>query len=791
VRQRFCTVPDSAQAISASWREVLLLLALAATTLPLPAGWRRKGTMPDLRKGYWVALLPCERTTGALAIALVARRTYSIPIDNPTAQPLPDDEQPPFLVKDRCDEGDVMVAAPTLEGELVPEKAHADVIVVGKAYAPGGKALPEFECGIRVGSRQQRLRIVGPRKCLYTQPRKQDGKLVPQPPRFSEPEPVKDVVLSFSNAYGGKTRVIPDDATLRIQRQVQAVMAAEKAEADKQQEAAQAGAKAAADKKAKEDKEKALFDSLGPAAEEDVARSDGKEGYDWEGVRMAGRAASKSGVAILRDGDLDKQRAQAAQLAQTPAPKAPERRRTAEGDVLEVDEGVEILTDDLLAAELAKSKAEQHDAAQALAAASAARSGEKVESFDGALVLDGASPQIQDEWERTLRAGFLATDDAEQKARMARIAERKKLEDEKLAEFPELPCPTNPYGKGFCVSPHEAILSRLELPLIEDPQAPLTPRDLLQDWLALDKVPLPVGFSTYPRQARPRIELAGPYPSDLKGWDKKLEEQKRALDLKKQEDVAVLRELDRRQEPEAMKPGYWNAAAPTMQWGALTGDEEVTLTHLTKDGTLHFRLPGKVLEAELDRGRGIERTDLKLDTLIIEPDLRQVTLLWRAHFSLQNLGEIEDYPHLLGWVLDLDVGERKERDWAAAARRARGDGTQVLDLSQMPIAQEVYLEAKTPAAMAADQQALELEKMGTYRQVEDDGWVGKASDGTVDEAAEAKRKKEEEAYVKEKAQALKALEEKEKKDAERRAEIAKAAQEGKPVPPPGSKKPKK
>ncbi len=753
--------------------------------------------MPDLRKGYWVALLPCERTTGELAIALIARRTYAIPIDNPTAQPLPDEDQPPFSIEDRCDEGDVMVAPPTLEGELVAEKARVDVIVVGKAYAPGGKPLPEFECGIRVGARQQRLRIIGPRKCLYTQPRKQEGKLVPQPPRFSEPEPVADVLLSFSNAYGGKTRVIPDDETLRIQRQVLSVMAAEKAEADKKQEAAQAGAKAAAEKKAKEAKEKELFDSLGSGAQpdEDVARSDGKEGYDFEGVRIAGRAASKSGVAILRDGDLEKQKAKDAQPVETPTEVKPKRRQTAAGEVLEVDEGVEILTDELLAVELAKSKADQDEAAKALAAASAARLGEKVESFDGALVLDkallleGASPQIQDEWEKTLRAGFVTTDEAELKARKKRIEERKKAEDEKLAEFPELPCPTNPYGKGFAVSPHEAILSRLELPLIEDPQAPLTPRDLLQDWLALEKVPLPVGFSTYPRQARPRIDLAGPYPSDLKGWERKLEEQKKALDLKKEEDVALLRELDKRSKPDVMKPGYWNAAAPTMQWGALTGDEEVTLTHLTKDGTLHFRLPGKVLEAELDRGRGVERRDLKLDTLVIEPDARQLTLIWRAHFPVQSFKEIEDYPHMVGWVLDLDVGERKERDWAEAARRAQGDGTQVLDIREM-FAQEAYLEAKTPE-LDADQQALELEKMGTYRQVDDDGWVTKASDGTVDEAAEAKRKKEEEAYVKEKTDALKALEAKEKKEAERRAEIAKAAQEGKPVPPPDAKKPKK
>lgn len=747
--------------------------------------------MPDLRKGYWVALLPCERTSGEMAIAFLARRTYTIPLDAPTVAPLPDEEQPAFLLEDRCDEGDLQVAPPTLEGELVAEKARADVLIVGKAYAPGGKPLPEFECGVRVGGRQQRLRIIGPRKCQFTPPRKQDGKMVPQPPRFGAPEPVAEVLLSFANAYGGTTRVVPDDETLKIQRQVAAVMAAEKAEADKKQEAAGAAAKAAAEQKAKEDKHKALFDSLGAkgAGDDEVAGGDPAEGYDFEGVRIAGRAASKSGVAILRDGDLDKLRAKD-DVVRMPAAVVADKRRTAQGEAIEVDEGVAILTDALLAQELAQSKADQDAARQALAAASAARAGEQVESFDGALRLGAADPAIEAAWEETLRASFASTDSAEEAARKKRIADRKKLQDAALAEFPELPCPTNPYGKGFVVSPHEAVIQRLELPLIEDPAAPLTPADLLQDWLDLSKVPLPVGFSCYPRQARPRVDLAGPYPSDQKDWAKKLEAQKKSLDLKKDEDVAVLRELDKRQQPTGMKPGYWNSAAPTMQWGHLVGDEEVTLTHLTKDGTLYFRLPGKVLEAELDRGRGIERKDLTLDTLVIEPDTRTVTLLWRAHYPIANVQEMESYPHLVGWVLDLDVGARKERDREEAARRAQGDGTQVLDLSTLPLEQEVYLE-RSASVPDPDQQALELSRMGTYRQVEDDGWLGKASDGTVDEEAEARRKAEEEAYVAEKTAALQALEAKDKKDAARREEIAKAAKEGKPVPPPADAAPGK
>ncbi|MFZ4580607.1 MAG: DUF2169 domain-containing protein, partial [Myxococcota bacterium] len=199
--------------------------------------------MPDLRKGYWVALLPCERTDGTYAIVFIARRTYGIPKDSAVLEPLPDDDQPPFLAEDRFDAGDVMTAPPTLEVELVPEKARADVLVVGKAYAPGGKALPEFECSLRLGSKQVTLRILGPRKCIFVPPRKQEGKLIPQPPRFSDPEPLEELPLTLSHAYGGKSRVIPDDETLAMQHHVEGIMAQEAAVKQKQEDEAQADQK--------------------------------------------------------------------------------------------------------------------------------------------------------------------------------------------------------------------------------------------------------------------------------------------------------------------------------------------------------------------------------------------------------------------------------------------------------------------------------------------------------------------------------------------------------------------
>ena len=70
--------------------------------------------MAELRKGYWVHLLPVERPSGALAIALIARRTYSIAADSAVLVPLPDEEQPPILEQDRCDEGKPEKAPPTV-----------------------------------------------------------------------------------------------------------------------------------------------------------------------------------------------------------------------------------------------------------------------------------------------------------------------------------------------------------------------------------------------------------------------------------------------------------------------------------------------------------------------------------------------------------------------------------------------------------------------------------------------------------------------------------------------------
>jgi hypothetical protein len=770
----------------------------------------RRAAMPALRQGYWVELLPSPRCDGTFGITLVAKRTYKIPQDSVQLDPLPDEEQPKLLLEDRRDEGKPDKAPPTLEGDLVAEKLRVDVIVIGKAIAPGGKAQKEWEVGIRLGDRTQRLKVLGPRKCVFVPPKKQGDKMVDQPPKFTEPEPVKEVPLSLLNAYGGKTRVIPDDETLRVQRAVTDVMDQEAAEVRAKKVAAEADQKKKDAAAAKEKKVQELFEELGKqkaTKEEKLKRGWGEEGFDEEGVRLYGKAASKDGTAVLTLEELDKQelaemarkereaqeeaerkaRDEAALLDQgaDAARKSKKLRQNAAGEWIEVDEGVDILSDAEWekARAQAEKEAESDKAAQAKAAKKRAR--EQVEQNDGTRVLaaiddDDAPPP--DEWEKNLKARVDVEDQAELKERDKRIKERIAAENEKLKEFPELPCPTNAYGKGFLVSNRQILVEKLELPQIEDPAAPLTPRDLVQDVLDLDKVPLPAGFSTWPREATPRWQKAGPYPYELKDWDKKLEAEKRGLDLNKDEDVAVLRELEKRQKPHTMEPLYFNSAAPTMQWGHLYGDEECTLTQLTKEGTLFFKLPGKAITAELDRGRGIERKDMTLDTVVIEVEPRTVTLVWRAAFALRDFDEIAEYPQLVGWVLDLDIADKRAKDWADKLKKSQGDGTAVLDLNAMPLESEPYLPPK-PEEPKPDDDALDIERMGLYRQVADDQWEVAASGGVIDVKGEEKKKKEEEAYLKAKMQALKALEDKEKMEAERREEVAAAVVANKPVPP--------
>lgn len=70
-------------------------------------------------------------------------------------------------------------------------KPGVDVIVVGKAHAPGGKPVPSFDAYVRVGPYQRTLRLFGTR--LWAGP----GDAL------TAPSPVAEVELKWEHAWGG------------------------------------------------------------------------------------------------------------------------------------------------------------------------------------------------------------------------------------------------------------------------------------------------------------------------------------------------------------------------------------------------------------------------------------------------------------------------------------------------------------------------------------------------------------------------------------------------------------
>lgn len=774
--------------------------------------------MADLRQGYWVEILPVLRHDGSSALCFVAKRTFRVAEAALIVEPLPDEEQPPLQIEDRYDEGDPVTAAPTLEGDLAPQKAAADVIVVGKSFAPGGKPLPEWTAKLRIGRVIRELKLIGPRRARWTPPRKQGGELHPQLPVITPPQPIKEVVLSMSNAYGGRTRVVPDPAELDAIRVVQQTMDAEQADRKKAKQQ-QKEAKAEAAKKAEVEaaRDAILHAPLGDVDDEEkgLRRARGEFGYDKDGVRLWGAATSTRGTAVMDLGAFEawQQQQEAKEAAKAAAPADPTEaarrkalRRNADGELLEVDDGAEILDETKLAVEREKARQEQAEwRAQWVASAAKARR-EAVQSNDGTAVIDLEAMNLDGDddldadraWERKLNEELAVADAERRVALKAEIEAVRKAREEKLAEFPELPCPTNPYGKGFVVSNVRDVVDGLELPLIEDPAAPLTARDLLRDPLRLDAVPLPAGWSTWPRSARPRIDKAGAYPADIASFDDVIAAQKAALDLEEDDDVMTLRELNRREKPKPMQPGFFNSAAPWMQFERIVGDEEIELDNLTKSGHLIFRLPGRAVLAELDRGNGVERQELTIDTLVLEPDKGQVSIVWRTHYPLASFDDLANLPKLTGWVLDLDVKDKRAADWAEQAARKRGDGTAIIDLAEfeaMEAGQEYWRtisderKANEAAAAAADgTAALDIEKMGLYRQTDDTAWEAEVAGGVIDVSAQEKQAKADAELAAKQLAAVKALEEKEKADELRRKEIAEAHKDGKPIPPPDDKK---
>lgn len=97
--------------------------------------------------------------------------------------------------------GDVMTgegekAMVRFESDMVPVKPRADVVVVGRAHAPGGRPVRMLDSTLRVGGRRWRIRVFGDRRWSFAS----SFLFFPQ---LSRPEPFVSMELGYDRAFGG------------------------------------------------------------------------------------------------------------------------------------------------------------------------------------------------------------------------------------------------------------------------------------------------------------------------------------------------------------------------------------------------------------------------------------------------------------------------------------------------------------------------------------------------------------------------------------------------------------
>lgn len=163
----------------------------------------------------------------------------------------------------------------------------------------------------------------------------------------------------------------------------------------------------------------------------------------------------------------------------------------------------------------------------------------------------------------------------------------------------------NPVGRGFRAR-GARFVEGVALPNIEDPQQPA------RTWA---KPVAPTGFGCIGPGWQPRPALAGTY--DQRWLDE------RCPDL-----------------PDNFDPRFHCAAAPglTTSDGWLRGDETCLVSGVRVEGDLAFALPNQPPPdiRAVRRVRGDLTAGCRLDTVVIEADLAQVSLVWRATFLLDE-----------------------------------------------------------------------------------------------------------------------------------------------------------
>ncbi|MEN0108403.1 MAG: DUF2169 domain-containing protein [Pseudomonas sp.] len=98
---------------------------------------------------------------GRESLVVIAKGTFSLPLDGSEA-PLASVQRPLVMADEYS--GEPGLSALLREMDFSPGKPFCDVLVLGKAYAPGGRPVSQLTAGIRVGRVSKAFTVLGPRQ---------------------------------------------------------------------------------------------------------------------------------------------------------------------------------------------------------------------------------------------------------------------------------------------------------------------------------------------------------------------------------------------------------------------------------------------------------------------------------------------------------------------------------------------------------------------------------------------------------------------------------------------------
>jgi len=145
----------------------------------------------DNRTPYSVATLFWEDADGSPKLSVIVKATYAIEREGVIVAPA----QLPVLSSDVHHGGDPLRSV-RLESDRVPFKPCADIVLVGQAYAPGGRPAGSVTTALRVGSRIKTITVHGDR--FWRLPAARAGR-----PTITQAQPFVRMELVYERAFGG------------------------------------------------------------------------------------------------------------------------------------------------------------------------------------------------------------------------------------------------------------------------------------------------------------------------------------------------------------------------------------------------------------------------------------------------------------------------------------------------------------------------------------------------------------------------------------------------------------